>query len=87
MAYEKRYRTVVPVPQDQAVDESVLVWLTRESFDRKARSDALTIVEFIDLGEVAPEDIPPKVDKQLGRPAAEFVWRAFEGVGRRAESS
>ena len=86
MAYRKRYRTVIPILRDEAVDEPTLVWLTRESFDRKAKADALVIVEFIDAGEVAPEDIPPKADKQLGRPAADYVWRAFEGVGERASS-
>ena len=60
------------------------MWLTRESFDRKAAGDALVIVEFLDLGEVPAEDIPPKVEKQLGAPATDFVWRAFEGVGARA---
>ena len=84
MAYQKRYRTIVPVPRDEPADEPTLVWLTRESFDRKATADALVIVSFTDAGEVAAEDIPPKAEKQLGRPAAEFVWRAFEGVGERA---
>lgn len=84
MTYQKRYRTVIPVPRDQAVDEPTLVWLTRESFDHKAATEALVIVDFQDAGEVPPEDIPPKADKQLGRPAAEFIWRAFEGVGERA---
>jgi hypothetical protein len=83
VAYQKRYRTVIPVPPDQA-DRDLLVWLTRESFDRKAEADALVIVEFADLGQVSAEDIPPKVEKQLGKPATEFVWRAFEGVGARA---
>lgn len=86
MAYQKRYRTIVPIPRDTPADEPTLVWLTRESFDRKAAADALVIAEFTDAGEVAPEDIPPKADKQLGRPATEFIWRAFEGVGRRAQS-
>ena len=84
MAYQKRYRTIVPIPKDQPADDDVLVWLTRESFDRQAEADALTIIEFTDAGEVAAEDIPPKADKQLGKPAAEFVWRAFEGVAQRA---
>ncbi len=86
MTYQRRYRTIVPIPRDNPADEAQLIWLTRESFDRKAAADALTIVDFIDAGEVAPEDIPPKADKQLGRPATEFVWRAFEGVGERASS-
>jgi hypothetical protein len=82
--YQKRYRTVVPIPKDQPADEDTLVWLTRESFDRQAAGDALTLTTFLDVGEVAPEDIPPKADEQLGRPATDFVWRAFEGVGERA---
>lgn len=81
VAYQKTYRTVVPVDPD--VNEDVLVWLTRESFDRKAEADSLHLITFTDLGDVAPEDIPPKADKQLGRPAKDFVWRAFEGVGER----
>lgn len=84
MAYQKRYRTVIPL--DGSVDEAVLVWLTRESFARAAERDSLRLVEFIDAGNVDPADIPPKVDKQIGRPAAELVWRAFEGIGQRAES-
>lgn len=84
MAYQKRYRTIVPIPRDEAADEPTLVWLTRESFDLKAAGDALVIIEFTDMGEVAAQDIPPKADKQLGRPATDFVWRAFEGVGERA---
>lgn len=84
MAYQKRYRAVVPIPRDQDTDEATLIWLTRESFDRQAAADSLTIVTFTDEGEVAPEDIPPKAEKQLGKPAADFVWRAFEGVGARA---
>lgn len=84
MAYQKRYRTVVPVPHEQAADDQTVVWLTRESFDRKAAADALVIVEFIDAGEMLAEDIPPKAEKQLGQPATDFVWRVFEGVGQRA---
>lgn len=84
MAYQKRYRTIVPVPQNQTAQNDVLVWLTRESFDRAAAADALTLSEFNDLGEIEPTDIPPKVEKQLGKPATEFAWRVFEGVGERS---
>jgi hypothetical protein len=83
MPYQKRYRTVIPVLKGLTLDQE-LVWLTRESFDRKAATDALVIVEFTDLGTVPAEDIPPKAEKQLGKPATEFVWRVFEGVGARA---
>lgn len=86
MAYEKRYRTIIPIPMDQAVDDQVTVWLTRESFDRSAAADCLTIVQFTDLGEMSSADIPPKVDKQLGRSATEYRWRHFEAVARRADA-
>lgn len=81
--YSKTYRTTVPVLRDEAVDEQQLLWLTAESFSRAAEADALVLSEFTDLGEVLPEDIPPKVEKQMGRPAADYVWRSFEGVGVR----
>lgn len=86
MAFEKRYRAIVPIPRDQPVDGAVMVWLVRESFDRAAAADCLTIAEFVDLGTVSAADIPPKVDKQLGRPSTDFVWHRFEGVGRRADA-
>jgi len=86
VAYEKRYRTIVPVPQDQAAQDKLVVWLTRESFDRAAAADALALVEFTDVGTMDPADVPPKAEKQLGAPATEFVWRVFEGVGRRPDA-
>ena len=55
-------------------------------FDRAAAGDCLVIVEFSDCGELPAEDIPPKAEKQLGRPATDFCWRHFEGVGRRADA-
>lgn len=86
MAYVKRYRAIVPVPQaDAAAQNDLLLWLTRESFDRAATADVLTIIEFVDAGEMDPTGVPPKVEEQLGRPATEFVWRVFEGVGRRPD--
>jgi len=86
VAYEKRYRTLIPIPRDEAVDDQVAIWLTRESFDRTAAADSLRIVDFTDLGELPAADIPPKVDKQLGRPAGDFIWRRFEAVARRADA-
>lgn len=85
MAYRKLYRPgPIPIPREQAAEaDDLLVWLTRESFDKTAAGDALVITEFADLGEVAPDDIPPKVEKQIGRPVTDFVWRAFTGVGER----
>ncbi|MCB1287431.1 MAG: hypothetical protein KDB47_06990 [Mycobacterium sp.] len=86
MAYQKMYRTVVPIARDGEVDDAAVVWFARESFDRAAAADCLVIAEFTDCGEVAAEEIPPKAEKQLGRRATDFVWRCFEGVGRRADA-
>lgn len=69
------------------VDEDTLVWLTRESFVRQAENDYLELTEFRDCGEVPVEDIPPLVERQLGRPATDFVWRRFEGVAQRGPIS
>ena len=87
MAYQKRYRATIPVPRNDAVDDQLTVWLVRESFDRAAAADALVLADFRDLGELAIEDIPPKAEKQMGRPASDFVWRSFEGIGRRTEAA
>lgn len=85
MAYQKRFRTVVPIPVATAAEQDTLtVWLTRESFDRAAAAASLVLAEFLDLGTMLPEDVPPKAEKQLGAPATEFVWRVFEGIGVRA---
>ena len=84
MAYTRTYHTIIPIARDGQVDDSVTVWLTRESFERKAAGDALVLTDFTDLGEVDPADISPKAEKQLGRPATDFVWRSFTGTGARA---
>lgn len=83
MAYRKTYRTVIPV--EPGTDRDVLLWLTRESFERKAEADALRIVEFSHR-PVAADDLPPKAEKQLGRPLTDFEWFEFTGVGERAET-
>lgn len=81
MAYEKRYSTIVPLEPD--TDRDLALWLARETFERKASDDMLTIVEF-DHREVPTDELPPKVEKQLGRPLTDFVWIEYTGVGRRA---
>lgn len=84
MAYQKRYRAIVPVPHNQPdQDDLVLVWLTRESFERAADRDCLHLTEFSDLGELDPAEIPPKAEEQLEAPATDYAWRIFEGTGER----
>lgn len=83
MAYRKVFRTVIPVERGKPIDDDVLVWLTRESFELLAARKGLVLVEFTQ-STLRPSDIPPAVDKQIGRAAADFNWRVFEGVGERA---
>lgn len=79
MAYEKTYRTVVPV--EPGADLGVVRWLARESFERKATVDALRI-EAYDERQVPVDEIPPKAMEQLGRPLTDFEWFEFTGLGR-----
>lgn len=79
MAYERQYRTVVPI--ELGADVEVARWLARESFETKAAGDALNIVEYSER-ELSVDEIPPKALEQLGRPLTEFRWFKFTGVGR-----
>ncbi|AAD17590.1 hypothetical protein TM4_22 [Mycobacterium phage TM4] len=83
MAYQKSYRTVVPL--EPGTDRDVALWLVRESFERKAEGDALVLVEFAHR-DVDAADLPPKAEKQLGRPLTDFEFVEYTGVGRRAEA-
>lgn len=66
-------------------DDDVLIWLMRESFEAVFAADGLTVENWIDLGEVpAAEAISPSEESKLGRPATDYVWRRFEGIGVRA---
>lgn len=79
--FEKRLETVVPVPRDH--DDPLLVWLTRESFERVAAGQGLVLAEWSDEGELDPEDVPPVAEKQMGRAAKDLAWRHFTGIARR----
>lgn len=76
MAYTRTYRTVIPVDPDADLD--VLRWLVRESFERKADGDALRMVGYTEV-VVPPEDINPKIGRQMGRPVSSYLWFRFEG--------
>ena len=81
MAYRKTWDVCVPLLPGH--DESVLLWLMRESAERTAAQLLLQVVEFDDLGEVAPEDINPVGVKQLGPGFAGCTFRAFHVAAER----
>ena len=74
MAYTRTYTTVIPV--EPGADAATLRWLTRESFERKAAGDLLTIVEYTET-TLSADDIPPKAGKQLPRPISDYTWHKF----------
>ncbi|AVO25539.1 minor tail protein [Mycobacterium phage LaterM] len=79
MANTTTKRTTVPIPVDDPTPDSVWVQQARDSFEAYAVSWSLILLEFRDLGEGDPADYT-EAAKQLGRPAADFRWRIFEGV-------
>lgn len=81
MAYIRTYRTVIPL--DDGDDLEVARWLTRESFERKATSDALAIITY-EESEMSAADIPPKAAKRLPRPVGDYRWLAFTATATAA---
>jgi hypothetical protein len=79
VAYQKQYRTIVPV--EHGNDHDTARWLARESFEKRATSDGLQIIDYTERA-VPVDEIPPKVLKQLGRPLTDFDWFEFTGVGK-----
>lgn len=90
MAYQRTLKTVVPVliAEHTDADDEVLVWLTRESFEREAASEHLVLTEWRDCGDMDPSEVPPQTEREvLKRPATDFRWRMFEGVATRMPSA
>jgi hypothetical protein len=85
MAYQKTLRTVVPVLVEEHTDEAdeLLVWLTRESFDREAEGQGLVMAEWRDCGDLDPSEVSPQTEQAFGRPATDYRWRHFEGIAVR----
>lgn len=81
MAYQKQYRTIVPV--EHGLDHDQARWLARESFEKRAAADALNIADADYTERQVPVDeIPPKVLEQLGRPLTDFDFFEFTAIGR-----
>lgn len=92
--FEKRYKTVVPVPRpadreplveiggdDEHQDHAIARWLGRESFDNLAAEDRLELVEYSE--RVIPiDEVDPRLAELLGRPVDDFDWFEFSGLGR-----
>lgn len=96
MAYEKRYKTVVPIPlpdgypRPETIDDLadreghpdliLARWLGRESFEKTAAGDRLDLVEYHE--RIVPlADVDPRLAEKLG-PLDAFVWFEFSGLGR-----
>jgi hypothetical protein len=86
-SYRHDYRTVVPLEPD--ADRELALWLARESFERTAAGDGLTIIDDtfawreVDLAEF-PAEAVAKTGSQLGRPAEAFTWVEYTGTARYA---
>ena len=97
MAYEKRYKTVVPILRPAGVerfasldemlagegipDYMVARWLGRESFETTAAGDRLDLVEYSER-LVPIDEVNPLLAEVLGRPIDDFEWFEFSGLGR-----
>ncbi|QFG11447.1 minor tail protein [Mycobacterium phage Ekdilam] len=82
MPYTKSYRTTIPI--EPGADVEVLRWLTRESFERAAGFDGLTISEYAER-EVPWTELPPKAAEHLPLRVDEYDWREFTGTGAVSE--
>lgn len=81
MAYTRTWNVRVPIrPGD---DVATMLWLLRESAETTAESFLLKVTEFIDLGEVKPEDIDPRGVKALGEDYEHCRFRAYRVVAER----
>lgn len=79
--YRKTWTVRVPVmPGD---DESVLMWLLRESAENYATGYMLKVVEFVDMGQVPVEDVAPLGIKELGPAYEGCRFREFRVVAER----
>jgi len=86
MAYTRELKTVVPVlaSEHTAADDETLVWLVRESFERVAASEHLTLTNWRDCGDMDPAEVSPSTEREvLKRPATDYRWRMFEGTAAR----
>lgn len=86
MAYTRALKTVVPVliAEHTAADDETLVWLVRESFERSAAAEHLTLTNWEDCGDMDPAEVSPQTEREvLKRPATDYRWRMFTGTATR----
>ncbi|KRQ20047.1 Uncharacterised protein [Mycobacteroides abscessus subsp. abscessus] len=87
MAYTRELKAVVPVliGEHTKADDELLVWLVRESFEREAAAEYLTLTEWRDCGDLHPSEVSPTTEREvLKRPATDFRWRMFTGTATRS---
>lgn len=93
MAFQKRYKTIVPILRPAGVDPltelgadgehqdyAIARWLGRESFELTAAGDRLQLIEYTER-LVSIDEVNPLLFEKLGRPVADFEWFEFSGVG------
>ncbi len=86
MAYAREMKTVVPVliTEHTPADDETLVWLVRESFERSAAAEHLTLTDWEDCGDMDPCEVSPQTEREvLKRPATDYRWRMFTGTATR----
>lgn len=86
MAYTRELKTVVPVliTEHTPAHDETLVWLVRESFEREAASEHLTLTDWCDCGDLDPAEVSPQTELEvLKRPATDYRWRMFTGTATR----
>lgn len=86
MPYTRELKTVVPVliSEHTEVADEMLVWLVRESFEREAAAEHLTLTHWRDCGDMDPAEVSPKTEREvLKRAATDYRRRMFTGTAAR----
>lgn len=87
MAYTRELKTVVPmlIGEHTPADDELLIWLVRESFEREAAAEHLTLTDWRDCGSIDPSEVSPQTEREvLKRPATDYRWRLFTGTATRS---
>ena len=76
----KTYQAIIPVKPGS--DIAVLRWLTRESFDKKAAAESLTITGYTE-NTLLPADVKPEAANSIGN-LSDYLWYKFTATASNA---